>query len=235
MPLSTANLITTLRLDLEDPEMPGSGDDSDSLWSDAEFTAWLAEAQEKLCKKLDVLFDSSTFTIVTDGAQTDGLYALDDSVTKIRSARVAGSRSISVVSIDELERQFSTYDLGWYTEDWQDLTGEPKYLITDFASGYARLVPIPDADTAPETIALGVYRLPTDSNVMEIPNRYRRELLLFAKYKAYDKNDSDVHNEKLAMKYKGEWENALIELGFEEKRRNKNVMTTGYGGIPISR
>lgn len=235
MPLSTANLIAILRTDLDDPEMPGGGDDSDCLWLDAEFTQWLAEAQEKMCRKLDLLFDASSFSITTDAAQTDGLYDLSDDVVKIRSARVAGSRYLNVVSIDELQRQYSTYDLGWYTESWEEVTGEPKFLVTDVAVGKARLVPIPDADSAPEVITLQVYRMPTDSAVMEIPNRYRRELLLFAKYKAYDKNDSDVHNERLALKYKGEWEQILLELGLEEKRRNKNKMTTGYGGIPISR
>jgi len=235
MPLSTTDLIAILRDDLDDPEMPGDGDDSDCLWLDTEFTRWLAEGQEKLCRKLDLLFDASSFSITTDAAITTGLYAISDDITKIRSARVAGSRNITVVSVDELKRQYSTYDLGWYTENWQEVEGEPQFLVTDVASGFVQLVPRPATGSDGEVINLTVYRMPTDSAAMEVPNRYRRELLLFAKYKAYDKNDSDVHNEKLAMKYKGEWENTLIELALEEKRRNKNRMSTSYGGIEISR
>ena len=233
MPLSTSDLIDILRLDLDDPEMPGGGDDSDCLWLDSELTRFLAGAQEIVCRKLDLLFDSSTYTITTDALQVDGLYDLDDDITKVRSARVAGARTLNVVSIAELERQYSTYDLGWYTENWEEVTGEPKYLVTDYAVGKARLVPIPDGDA--EVIQLGVYRMPVDSTVMEVPNRYRREMLLYAKYKAYDKNDSDVHNEKLALKFKAEWEHALLELDREQKIRVKNKQTTSYGGIRMSR
>ena len=227
MPLETADLLAILREDLDDPEMPGNGDDSDCLWSDSELTRYLAEAQEIVCSKADVLFDQTTFTITT-AADGDGLYAWDPGITKIRKGIVTGQRVLDVLSVSEINRKFNVTDLGWTLTDWEESEGDPKYIVTDYEVGYVRLVPIP---VQAETIKLHVYRLPTDSAVMEIPERYRRELLLFAKYKAYDKNDADVHNGNLALKYKGEWKQALNELTKEEKRRNKGAQVVAYGGL----
>jgi hypothetical protein len=228
MPLDTATLLATLRRDLDDPEMPGAGDDSDSLWSDVELTDYLAEAQEIACTKADILFDQSTFTITTV-ADGDGLYAWDELITKIRKGIVTGQRVLTVMSVSDIARKFDVTDLGWTVTDWEDSVGDPQYIVTDYEVGYVRLVPIPV--TADEVIKLHVYRLPADNAVMEIPNKYRRELLLYAKYKAYDKHDADVHNETLAVKYKALWEQALIEMKHEEKRRNKGLQVVAYGGI----
>lgn len=227
MPLETADLLSILRLDLDDPEMPGNGDDSDCLWSDAELTRYLADAQEILCTKADVLFDQSTFTITT-AAGGDGLYAWDESITKIRKGIVTGQRVLEVLSVSDIMRKFNVTDLGWTLTDWEESVGDPKYIVTDYEVGFVRLVPIP---VQIETIKLHVYRLPTDSAVMEIPERYRRELLLYAKYKAFDKHDADVHNENNALKYKGLWEQSLTAIAKEEKRRNKGLQVVSYGGI----
>lgn len=225
MPISTSDLIGYFRLDEDDPEMPGSGDDSDSLWSDAELTRYFAEAQNILCRKNDVLFDLS-FDITTEAGT--GLYALNQSITKVRRGVISGSRTLEALNMSELKRKFSVNDMGWDLGNWEDAEGDPQYIVTDYATGYVLLVPKP---VQIEVIKLHAYRLPTNSAVMEVPDRWRMDLLLYAKYKAYDKNDSDTHNEKKALKYKGLWEQKLVELDHEEKRRNKSARVVAYGGL----
>lgn len=148
MPLSTANLIELFRSEMSDPELPGSGDDSDSLWFDSEITDWLGEAQNELCERVDLLFDRSSFKI--DTVEEQDLYAIDDQITKIRRGVGADGRKLEAISIKELERKYEPNDWDYANDDagilnheWESLIGLPKYIITDFAVGYARLVPIP--------------------------------------------------------------------------------------------
>lgn len=225
MPTSIADLIGIFRSDLSDPELPGSGDDSDSLWSDAEITDWLLEAQEELCERVDLLFDATSFSIKT----TIGgdLYAIDDEITKVRRGKVAGGRKLEAVSVKELLRRYQPSDFELTVTDWESMTGDPYYMVTDYELGMVKLVPEP---VAVETIQLHVYRLPTSAN-LEIPNKHRRALLHKVKHLAYMKDDVDSQNLSKADFHEARWEAAIEKIDKQFKRLNRGPQVVAYAGL----
>lgn len=225
MPLSAANLVATFRTDMSDPELPGSGDSSDSLWTDAEILDWLAEAQRELCERVDILFDATTYELTT--ADGDDLYALDDNILKIRRGKVAGGRTLEAVSVEELLRRYQPTSFELTVTDWEGMQGEPDYIVMDYESGYVKLVPEP---VGIETIELHVYRLPID-DTMEIPNKHRRELLHKVKHLAYMKDDVDSQNLTKGDYYEGKWEAAVNKIDRMFKREHRGPQVVAYGGL----
>jgi hypothetical protein len=225
MPLSVDDLVAIFRSDLSDPELPGSGDDSDSLWSDAEITDWLLEAQDELCERVDLLFDATSFSIKTVAG--NGLYAIDDEITKLRRGKVAGGRTLESVSVKELLRRYQPSSFELTVTDWEGVTGDPYYMVTDYELGMVKLVPEP---VAIETIELHVYRLPTSSN-LEIPNKYRRSLLHKAKHFAYMKDDVDSQNLTKAGYHEDRWEQSVEKTDRMFKRLNRGPQVVAYGGL----
>jgi hypothetical protein len=225
MALTAANLVAIFRSDLSDPELPGTGDDSDSLWLDSEILDWLAEAQRELCERVDLLFDATTYELTME-AGTD-LYALDDNITKIRRGKVAGGRTLEAVSVKELLRRYQPSEFEISVLDWESMTGDPKYLVTDYEVGFVKMVPEP---LEVEVIELHVYRLPT-ADAMEIPNKHRRSLLHKAKHLAYMKDDVDSQNLTKAEYHEAKWEQAVNEIDRQFKRLHRGPQVVAYGGL----
>lgn len=225
MTLDLNNLVAIFRSDLSDPELPGNGDDSDSLWLDSEIEDWILEAQQELCEEVDILFDSCSFSIKTV-VGTD-LYAVDDDITKIRRGKIAGGRTLEAVSVKELMRRYqpSSYELT--VTDWEGMQGDPDYMVTDYELGQVKLVPEP---TSVETIELHVYKIPGSSN-LEIPNKHRRALLHKAKYFAYMKDDVDSQDLKKAAIHESKWELAKVKIDKQFKRLSRGPQVVAYGGL----
>jgi hypothetical protein len=210
---------------MSDPELPGSGDDSDSLWLDSEIKDWLAEAQRELCEEVDILFDATTYELTT--ANGDDLYALDDNITKVRRGKVAGGRTLEAVSVKELLRRYQPTSFELTVTDWEGMQGEPDYIVMDYEVGFVKLVPEP---VGIETIELHVYRLPV-ADAMEIPNKHRRDLLHKAKHLAYMKDDVDSQDLKKAAYYETKWENAKVKIDRIFKRAHRGPQVVAYGGL----
>jgi hypothetical protein len=232
MALDTDDLIVLFRSEMSDPELPGDGDDSDSLWSDAEITEWIGEAQKELCQRVDLLFDRSSFKI--DTVEQQDLYALDERITKVRRGVGPNGRHLDAISIAELERRYQngtiTIDFG----NWETAEGDPRYIVTDYAIGFARLVPIPpnvEGEVATEEIKLDVYREPMDPTVLEIPNSHRKMLLYKVKAYAYRKDDIDTNDTGRSDVWDGRWEAALHDIDRRFKRKNRGAQVVQYGGI----
>jgi hypothetical protein len=225
MPLSAANLVATFRTDMSDPELPGSGDSSDSLWTDTEILDWLGEAQRELCERVDLLFDATTYELTT--ADGDDLYALDDNILKIRRGKVAGGRTLEAVSVEELLRRYQPTSFELTVTDWEGMQGEPDYIVMDYETGFVKLVPEP---VGIEVIELHVYRLPID-DTMEIPNKHRRELLHKVKHLALMKDDVDSQNLTKADYYEGKWEAAVNKIDKMFKREHRGPQVVAYGGL----
>jgi hypothetical protein len=225
MPLTADNLVAIFRSDLSDPELPGSGDDSDSLWLDSEIKDWLAEAQRELCERVDILFDATTYELTT--ANGDDLYALDDNITKVRRGKVAGGRTLEALSVKELLRKYQPTSFELSVTDWEGMQGEPDYIVMDYEAGFVKLVPEP---VGIETIELHVYRLPT-ADAMEIPNKYRRDLLHRAKNLAYMKDDVDSQDLTKAAYHETRWEQAVVRTDRMLKRLNRGPQVVAYAGL----
>jgi len=232
MALDTDELIAHFRLEMSDPELPGNGDDSDSLWSNAEITEWLGEAQKEICERLDLLFDRSSFKI--DTVEQQDLYALDERITKVRRGVGADGRHLPAISVAELERRYQNGALSFDFGNWETAEGEPDYILTDYATGYVRLVPIPpavDGEVATEEIKLDVYREPMDQTVMEIPGQFRKKLLHKVKAYAYRKDDVDTNDNGRSDVWERRWEMFLNDADRQAKRKNRGAQVVAYGGI----
>jgi hypothetical protein len=226
MPLSTTDLVAIFRSEMSDPELPGSGDSSDSLWEDADIIRWIGESQKELCERVDILFDATSYVLTT--ADGTDLYALDDVIMKIRRGKVAAGRTLESVSVKELLRRYQPTSFEIDVTDWEGMTGEPKYIVTDYEVGFVKLVPEP---VGIETIELHVYRLPVNDIVMEIPNKYRRKLLHKVKHLAYMKDDVDSQDLKKAGYHDDRWEAAVNEIDRQFKRLNRGPQVVAYGGL----
>lgn len=218
--LDTEDLLARLRIDLSDPELPGSDDDpdnpdSDSLWSNADLLDAIDQAQEEYATETHAFFDSSTFTpAVTAG---DPLVALDYRIIDIRNGRtVTGGLKLDKKTVADMEREIGS--------TWELTTGQPKYMVVDHTVGYLRLWPIPATSDA---LRLYVYRLPLSSiecayDSLEVrDNRHRRGLLLGAMALAYNNYDSESRDDNRAAEYRGKWEDFLVKAARDISKVNK--------------
>ncbi len=232
-----AGLIALFRREMRDPEFPGSDEDpdapdADSLWSDDDIKDYMDVAQEELCQRIDVLPDSSSFSLSVKAG--DEYAEADALITKLRHGySTTTKRRIVATTVQEMERGYVGNDYGLDTVgSWRDSTGSILFLLTDETFGQYRLVPIP---AVAETIQLTVYRLPeiriADGGPLEVPDQFRRNLLLKMRAEGYRKNDAETRQIKEAERYDGMWEAYLYRAERHIKRGYRGQHTTTYGGI----
>lgn len=234
MAYTTSGLVDLLRSELGDIEFPGQGDDSESLWSNAELKDYLAQAQVELVKRVDLLPDSTSYTLALTA---DEPFAdVDANIVRIRWGRIAAlNRKLTSKTLREIEQSYLSDDYGiQLTDNWEDLTGEPIYMVTDMDVGKVRLVPIPAEDA---TVALYTYRFPKTSPRNdadpEIPDEFRRGLAFYCKFLAYQKNDIETRNDDRASDNLDLWNEFVVQTKSEISRKQRGPQTTQYGGIPM--
>lgn len=235
MPIDVTYLVETLREDLVDPELPGgsgAGSDEDSLWSNTEFLRYLNEAQEEFCRRVDALPDASRFSSVVTA--DDPWVKVDERITKIRKGRLDTLKTNLIpITLKEIEEGVNANDYGSFTinTNWEERTGTPQYVITDLEHGKGRLVPIPTAD---DVISWSVYRMPkvslVDGGVLEIENKHRMGLLLYAKYKAYSKHDTETRQESKAEAFETKWDDFIGRADHETKKKRRRAQSMPIGG-----
>ena len=231
---TVAQLLAQLRLDLDDPELPGSGDDSDSLWLDQELLHYLDEAQRKFAVDTLCLPDSTNFTnnVVADRKWVDK----DPLIIRIiQGWLTTAQRTITPVSRIEIERGYVTDDYGTQiVGQWRTATGRPGFVVTDFDALQNRLVPIPDES---DTIEWTVYRYPLDNitstgSSLEIEEQFHYELLVWAKVLAFKKQDAETQDMTRSRDWEGEWNNRVIPGAKQHfMMKFRKLGTTVYGGI----
>jgi hypothetical protein len=232
MPHEVADIKDQFRRQLRDPEYPGSGDSSDSLIHNDDILIFMDEAQKEFCRHIDIFPDSTTYSIsVVAGTK---LYALDPRITRIRRGVLASNGEVlEAKTVAEMDDGYSTNDYGVRTvTDWETVTGSPKFLVTDVEFGMVQLVPAPVED---DTLNLSVYRLPLkdiyDGEELEIPDQYRRTLLLKMMAYAYSQHDVELFDEARALQYENMWLDKLSQIDRDVKRLNRGPQTVRYGGL----
>lgn len=231
-----ADLVAQLRLDLEDPALPGTGatPESDSLWRDSELLHYISEAQKQFAIATECLPDSTNFT---SSVKADSPWIeRDPLIISIRSGylRTAGRDIYPATRID-LERGYATDDYGvGIVSNWRSQTGVPKLVVTDLDAVQNRLVPIP---TESDTIEWTVYRLPLEeiestSSTLEVDPLWHYELLVWAKRLAYMKQDAETQDATRARAFESDWNTRVIPNAQSYfRKKNRRVGTTSYGGI----
>lgn len=224
MSLETEDLFALIRSELSDPEYPGSGDDSDSLWTNEEIAQYLDEAQREFASATLCLPDATTFTGITVTAG-DPWVVIDPRIVEIRYATlVTAKREVEPTTLVTIKRE---------NTNWSDNTGTPAAIITDIEAGKGRLFPIPTAD---DTMDLIVYREPLEeiedvSADLEIDNKFRRTLIHRVCALAYLKDDAETYNPTNSQNRMTQWFSKLEEAKAFYKKKTRRFGVTTYGGI----
>ncbi len=234
MPITAAYLLNKFRREMEDPAYPDAAGDEDgsSLWSDEDINDYMDQAQEEFCRKIDCIPDTSSFVLRLKAVQE---YAdIESVITQIRGGYVQGTkRFIPAVTMSDMQRGYNMNDYGnVFAGDWRQTIGDVRYMVTDDTIGQVRLTPIPAADTV---IELSVYRLPetriSDGGELEVPDMFRRRLLLKMRSLGYFKGDAETFNQRQAENFERLWVQYLSQAERDVKRYQGGAHTTTYGGV----
>ena len=211
--MTLAELIDSFRIRADDMVAP-------YLWTDAEITAYLNEADKEAAERALLIQDETTSAVCTItlaiGTPT---YSLHPSILRIERAKLASNGEfIKVVS-----REYLDTTLG----NWESLSGVPKYIV-DNGDGTIRLSPNP---TAIDTISLIVKRLPITpmsqpADTPEIPARYHYRLVEWALHLAYIKPDADSGNKGAADRHDVEFTRSFgyrPDANVQRKKRDLRI------------
>jgi hypothetical protein len=175
--MTKVELLATMRFTLGDETVP-------YLWSDAELTGYIQEAEAEAVERADLLeVDGvATYCTVAITANTPA-YALNSLVYEVERARIAGEgQYLKRTSRDKLDAS---------NPAWEDETGTPReYYLT---GNTLRLIPNPAANG---TLNLVVLRLPVSpmGTSPEIHARHHRRMLDYAYKLANLKRDADTYD-----------------------------------------
>lgn len=215
--MTLAQLIAQFRVEVADVATP-------PLFTDAQVTLWLNEAEEEAAIRARLLRDKVTTALCQISVvPTVSVYALDPRVVEII---YAGMIYASNVGMFPYRLAITTADvLDQVRPAWRSLRYRPQGIIQYDAK--MEVDCIPDANY---TINLEVYRMPlvqmaltTDSP--EISAIHHRHLVKWAKHRAYDKQDADTQDLAKSDKYRKEFEDKFgkpLDASYR-KRANANT------------
>jgi len=220
MATTAQDLVTLFRGAVDDVVAP-------YLWSDPEVLGYVDEAQKVFARETDMLFDSVTPALTSVPVVIgSGFVAIDPRVNRVRRAKLASQDSpLAILNFDQL-------DPSW---NWEKATGTPTSLVLDATVSQGRLIP---SSEVTDTLSLWVYRDPLNpivalTDVLEIddPVDMRLGLLNYIKSVAYDKNDSDIHNEQLSQLYAAKFEEYVDKAKYKYQKKRRSPGFIHYGGL----
>lgn len=234
MPTPADDIKDKFRLAVADPEMPGSGDDSDSLWTDEEIFSYMDDVQHRFAEITEIFLDSTTAAI-TQVAVTAGVAEvdLDTRIIDIIRAKLASNgRRISIKKTEDLDQSYFEDDYGVsLANNWETLTGTPKCLILNTGEDKARLAPIPVVN---DTLQLTVVRYPLEEIsdgfqlVEGFKSRYLQTFISGMKGLAYQKEDADVFDLDLARQFELDFNLKAEQFSRKIRNRRRPAGTVHY-------
>lgn len=215
--MDSTQLLETFRTEVFDNAEP-------YLWSDVEIYRYIDGAQKMFCRLTEGLEDARTASVtklvLTPGQEWAELSPL---ILKIRSARRDG-RPLTIVPYED------TLEHGDHRHGVQ---GAPRALVLGETRGAVRVHPVPTEAT---TIDLAVFRLPlkniTDMGCqrLEVEDHHADGLLLWMKYMAYGKQDSEVFDPNRAAESELAFRTYCAKARQEQGRARHPTGATMYGG-----
>ena len=227
------------RADVSDAEMPGSGDDSDSLWKDLEVYNYADLAFREFAKITEYFLDSTTVAITELELEQDNPWvSINPKVIKIIRSKLVGTpKKLHVVKAEELDSGYLYEDYGLrLSAGWEDEVGVPEALITNLERDRIRVVPTPVEDY---TVRLTVVRYPLEHITRQARNiplettdpMHIDAILDGMKMHAYSKQDADVYNVDMSTDYRNKFYSKLGDIKQEIKRLRKPARSVQYGGL----
>ena len=229
--MTPEKLYELFRLEVDDISEP-------YLWEDAEFYAYLNEAQDLHITEIGGIADrSSSFTKITYKSG-DQFLKYDPRIFRIKGAWDEDNRRISIVNLDNMEGIAGDDDYGARVLSGLDdsLTGPIRAIITDVEDERIQLYPIPEAAGYIQLYVFrrAVYGITEESEEFEIPSYYHLNLLNWVKYKAYSKQDVETFDTKKAMEFRIEFMAGVDKAKRDRASRHDRKRVVQYGGIPMS-
>lgn len=222
-----AQLLALARRELSDAVEP-------YLWSDNDLYFYMDEAQREFARRTKIITDATNFTDLVVSA-SDPWIELDPIIIDVKRAVLTTSkRVLEIETLEEFQHGYYVDDYGLRKKGyWEDDTGVPTHALLNVEMDMIRLYPTP---TDSDELDLTVWREPTcdiedSTSSFQIPTRYIYKLLYKIKELAYSKQDyetfdGDKREANLAL-----WENAVMEVQSDNKKRTRRPRGVVYGGI----
>lgn len=191
------------------------------LISDDQIYRYLDDAQKQFCRWTEGIEDSRSFTLsITPTVQW---YDADKSILKLRRAVNAETGNpVTVANPEKLEDMGIRFD---------GRTGPIKALIAGLSKNELRAWPVPSTAVA---ITLEVFRLPKTiecGDDLEVDEQHHINLLMWAKYRAYGNEDSEVFNSRKSADFESRFRAYCAEARIEQERARRVTGSVVYGGI----
>lgn len=166
-----------------------------SFWSDEEILGYLNQAEREAARRALLLADVGFLDVYAG----DPIVILPKPVLLVRRARlVTGAKTLRLAGWREVEE---------LTPDWEDSTGTPNVVLTDWVTQALRLAPTPIAD---DTLRAAYFRLPRNemrstNDEPEINARHHFALLDHMLELGYSKHDADRFDPNAAAFHAGKF------------------------------
>ena len=208
--MNTADLVMLVREKMDDLVEP-------YLTSDLMILDALNRAQKEFTRSTYSTYVEAPTTVIAD----DPWITLPEELLIVKAATY-NKKQIRVITMHEL-------DIGYFRgeatmpmtstrwTDWRNLTGVPRFLITDVGPGRLRLVPTPDAATVitDTTVLLEGYGIPAPMEINgadpNVPLQYVEDLSLGALFHLYNNQDTDLFNGGQSQMYFQLWRNLISD------------------------
>jgi hypothetical protein len=185
--VNLAELLAEMRSRLDDEATP-------YLWSDADLTLYLNEAEREACIRAKLLYDSTTPQLtqyaITAGAQT---IALDSRIDIIDRVQLDG-RFLKRHTVEQIQHEYGPLWQNWSPER------SPRYFIHE-DDNQLRIFRPPAEDG---TLRLYLWRLPladmeAPADVPDISVRFHLQMIDWAEHLAYRRRDADAGDSQKAI------------------------------------
>lgn len=181
------------------------------------------EGQYEACRRGQLLRDAASSLCLVDYAAGDESVAIDPRIVQVVRAHADG-HPVSVVGADEMDASVPGWDAG-------SSANRPSTLVAGLSSGRLHLWPVP---AQAGRLKLHVFRLPlkkltNDGDKPEIRPELHPALVDWMLYRAYSRDDSDLHNDSKAAIALARFE---AEFGRKTSGRNEAWVRNGAGVLP---
>lgn len=215
---TSGDLLETFRDEMDDVAEP-------YLWSDDLVYGYINDAQRMYWRLTDGIADGTTPEVtqllIVPGTEW---YAVHPSILKIRDAyRTDTGLPVTV---------YNQEDMASYGLRFDGRTGSLRVLVIGIEENKARAWPVPNETV---TIQLTVFRLPlvaiVDDQALDVPDQHQEHLLLWAKHRAYSKQNAETFDRTRAKEF-GDAFRAYCSAAQDEQHRAKHKpRAVVYGGL----
>lgn len=208
--MSVDELITLFRKEVADKSDP-------PLWDDSLVAEYIDEAQKQFCRDTWGLEDSRSFKIKTlAGIEW---YKLDQKILRLLGATKSGV-PVPITTVEQSpEIRFD------------GRTGATKAIIKGLQRNQLRLWPIPTEETIIELRTLRISNTVGEGDDLEIDEQHHRSLILWAKHKAYNVQDSEMYDKTLSEKFAAEFKAYCSDAKRAQGRLRRHIAVVQFRGI----